>query len=359
MHPGGLEYLCGVLWRAPSSDDGGRARPRPSRSALPGILGPRPHAGEARLRRVNGLPHRRARPCARRPPLPLRVLREDGATPARVHARDGRGGGGRAPAPNRMVDLYRVVREGVRVGEPSYSIKSLERFYMPARTTRLPQAATASSSTTAIARPAKCSLLDAIRDYNRDDCLSTLLLRDWLIERAKEAGRWPRRGHMTEPAPEIRAGTERVPNAERESERRRPRSRPRYRDPQAPTPVRGSSWPISSAFIAARRSRLGGPSSTGRSAVRRSSQDDDECLGGCVADGEDWIGQEKRSLTFRYRYPEQETKLREGNRPSRRGGRRAPAPSSPSMRWRGSSRSSAADEGRTATRGVSSFPAGR
>ena len=41
-------------------------------------------------------------------------------------------------------------------------------------------------------------------------------------------------------------------------------------------------------------------------------QDDAECLGGCTADGKDWIGQDKRSLTFRYRYPEQETKLREG-----------------------------------------------
>jgi hypothetical protein len=41
-------------------------------------------------------------------------------------------------------------------------------------------------------------------------------------------------------------------------------------------------------------------------------QDDDECLGGCVADGKDWIARDQRSLTFRYRYPEQETKLREG-----------------------------------------------
>src|SRR5271168_5604028 len=35
------------------------------------------------------------------------------------------------------------------------------------------------------------SLLNDLRDYNRDDCLSTLLLRDWLIDRAKEAGHWP------------------------------------------------------------------------------------------------------------------------------------------------------------------------
>ena len=42
-------------------------------------------------------------------------------------------------------------------------------------------------------------------------------------------------------------------------------------------------------------------------------QDDSECIGGCVADSKDWKGQDKRSLTFRYRYPEQETKLREGS----------------------------------------------
>ena len=41
-------------------------------------------------------------------------------------------------------------------------------------------------------------------------------------------------------------------------------------------------------------------------------RDDDECLGGCVAAADGWVGREKRSLTFRYRYPEQETKLREG-----------------------------------------------
>ncbi len=38
-------------------------------------------------------------------------------------------------------------------------------------------------------------------------------------------------------------------------------------------------------------------------------QEDEECLGGCVADGTEWIGKDKRSLTFRYRYPEQGTKL--------------------------------------------------
>ena len=46
--------------------------------------------------------------------------------------------------------------------------------------------------------------------------------------------------------------------------------------------------------------------------------EDADCLGGCVADGEDWIGREKRSFTFRYRYPEQETKLTAGSSGSSR-----------------------------------------
>ena len=32
-----------------------------------------------------------------------------------------------------LVDLYKVVREGIRISEPSYSIKSVEHFYRPAR----------------------------------------------------------------------------------------------------------------------------------------------------------------------------------------------------------------------------------
>src|SRR6202022_118779 len=33
----------------------------------------------------------------------------------------------------KLVDLYQVVREGIQVSEPSYSIKNLETFYMEAR----------------------------------------------------------------------------------------------------------------------------------------------------------------------------------------------------------------------------------
>ncbi len=111
---------------------------------------------------------------------------------------------------NRMVDLYRVVREAVRVGEESYSIKSLERFYMPARTTQVASGGDSLVIYDLYRETGELSFLDAIRDYNRDDCLSTLLLRDWLIDRAREAGRWPPppSPEPDEPAPEVGEGAQ-------------------------------------------------------------------------------------------------------------------------------------------------------
>lgn len=80
----------------------------------------------------------------------------------------------------KLVDLYRVVVEGVRVSEPSYSIKNMEVFYMPKREGEVK---TAGQSVVVYENWRKLqdpALLAEIEDYNRIDCVSTLLLRDWL-----------------------------------------------------------------------------------------------------------------------------------------------------------------------------------
>jgi uncharacterized protein len=80
----------------------------------------------------------------------------------------------------KLVDLYRVVIEGVRVSEPSYSIKNMEAFYMPKREGEVK---TAGQSVVVYENWRKLqdpALLREIEDYNRIDCVSTLLLRDWL-----------------------------------------------------------------------------------------------------------------------------------------------------------------------------------
>ena len=82
----------------------------------------------------------------------------------------------------KLVDLYKVVREGLRVSEPSYSIKNMEAFYMPGE--RDGEVKTAMGSVVYYERwrqERNDKLLKQIADYNEDDCRSTLLLRDWLI----------------------------------------------------------------------------------------------------------------------------------------------------------------------------------
>jgi len=83
------------------------------------------------------------------------------------------------------------------VGSRSYSIKKLEPLYMGDEL-RESEVTNAADSITeyanardllALGREAEAQpLLDAIGDYNRYDCVSTLRLRDWLIERARENG---------------------------------------------------------------------------------------------------------------------------------------------------------------------------
>jgi predicted RecB family nuclease len=85
----------------------------------------------------------------------------------------------------RFVDLYHVVRQGLRAGVERYSIKNMEQFY---RFERSVQLLDASRSLRVIEQALELGRLDdispevikAVEGYNADDCVSTLRLRDWL-----------------------------------------------------------------------------------------------------------------------------------------------------------------------------------
>lgn len=84
-----------------------------------------------------------------------------------------------------FVDLYQVVRQGLRASVESYSIKKLEPFYGYEREVNLRDAGGALANFEAWlqlggAPEESQALLDPIQGYNRDDCISTLRLRDWL-----------------------------------------------------------------------------------------------------------------------------------------------------------------------------------
>jgi uncharacterized protein len=87
-----------------------------------------------------------------------------------------------------FIDLYRVVRQGMLIGAPSYSLKKVERLYLPARAGDVQNAA---ASIVYYAQwlesgesPAwnESPILKKIRDYNEVDCESTWQLACWLRE---------------------------------------------------------------------------------------------------------------------------------------------------------------------------------
>jgi len=90
-----------------------------------------------------------------------------------------------------FVDLFRVVRQGVRASVESYSIKKIERLYdftraVSARDSVLALQAFAAALALANPQDASGDILTLIESYNRDDCFSAWRLREWLEDRRRE-----------------------------------------------------------------------------------------------------------------------------------------------------------------------------
>ena len=196
----------------------------------------------------------------------------------------------------RFVDLYAVVRGGIFASEPSYSLKDMEVFYdMP----RTGEVTTAAGSIVAYEKwrdTGDAGILAEIEDYNRIDCISTERMRDWLLGIRPE-GPWLEIGEgETERSAAQQSANEELSDVLRASGLPEERQRMLYdlgvfhwreSKPQA--------W---SVFDSAAKDF-------------EDLCDDMECLAGLEAMGE----QSFRSLSFvrEYRYPPQETKLREGD----------------------------------------------
>jgi uncharacterized protein len=101
-----------------------------------------------------------------------------------------------------LVDLYAVVRQGLRISQPSYSLKKVEAFYMEERDTDVAEGGDSIVAFEEFLETGDRSLLEQIERYNDDDCRSTWLLRDWLLERRGEAIERLGRDLPWKPAPE-------------------------------------------------------------------------------------------------------------------------------------------------------------
>ena len=82
----------------------------------------------------------------------------------------------------RFIDLYAVVREGIRISEPKYSIKNVETFYMEKRKGEVTSAGASIVFYERWRTSRDADLLKKIRDYNEDDCVSTYKLHQWLLQ---------------------------------------------------------------------------------------------------------------------------------------------------------------------------------
>lgn len=79
-----------------------------------------------------------------------------------------------------MVDLYRVVSQGVRVSLESYGLKKLEPFYWAQREGAISDGAASVTAYEMWREKQDDETLQELQDYNELDCRSTLALRNWL-----------------------------------------------------------------------------------------------------------------------------------------------------------------------------------
>ena len=86
-----------------------------------------------------------------------------------------------------LVDLYAVVRQGIRASVESYSIKKIEKFYLPAREGPVTEAGFSVVAYETWLGDRDDQHLTDLAAYNRDDCVSTWMLRAWLENRRREA----------------------------------------------------------------------------------------------------------------------------------------------------------------------------
>jgi uncharacterized protein len=213
----------------------------------------------------------------------------------------------------RLVDLYRIVREAVRLSEPRYSLKNVEHFYLEARTGEVKDAGASVVYYERWKETQDPELLARIADYNCDDVRSTYELRQWLLSLKPAGVPWyePSGDNETKPA-DITALTE---------------VEQRLLDYRglllADVPEEADEWTDDDALRALTfqlldfHRRADKPVWWALFARAEMSEEDliedVEAIGAMTQDPRRPPRSEKKSFFYTYRYPEQETKLKSGD----------------------------------------------
>ena len=208
----------------------------------------------------------------------------------------------------RFVDLYNVVRQGVRIGADSYKLKTVERQYM-----QRPEGDVMDAGASIVAYERWLderdpTILDEIESYNADDCRSTLGLRDWLEARRTEAEELF--GPIARPVPGRGEASEELTAREQELDDLAERLRAREPEHHAYGLLadllhwhRREEKPEWWMYFA----RIG-------SMADDDFVDDRECIGGLEPKKK--LRDEAKSTVFRYRFEPQDHKFTVGSEPT-------------------------------------------
>ncbi|HEX7833436.1 MAG TPA: TM0106 family RecB-like putative nuclease, partial [Thermoanaerobaculia bacterium] len=86
-----------------------------------------------------------------------------------------------------FVDLSSVVKQGMRISHSSYGLKKVETFYFTREHHEVAEFGGAVLAYEQWLETNDPAVLDAIEQYNREDCVSTLRLRRWLVDEVRPA----------------------------------------------------------------------------------------------------------------------------------------------------------------------------
>ncbi|TFY85117.1 TM0106 family RecB-like putative nuclease [Pseudomonas kairouanensis] len=202
----------------------------------------------------------------------------------------------------KLVDLYKVVREAIRVSQPSYSIKYIERFYMEQREGDVTNAGASIVFYERWKETGDLALLEQIEQYNQEDVRSTFLLRNWLLSIKPEGT-----GNFATPEP----ASERVVVEQTDLEIRLEHYRQHLLDgPHGEDPVRLLTFQLLDFHRRADKPSWWQMFSR-QDMSTEELLDDIESLAGLVRT-QTPPEPIKRSFLYEYRFEPQETKLRDG-----------------------------------------------
>lgn len=212
---------------------------------------------------------------------------------------------------HKLVDLYKVVREGIRVSEPRYSIKNIEHFYLEQRQSEVTSAGASIVYYERWKETQDPQLTQDIEAYNFDDVRSTQLLRDWLLSLRPSTTAWANDGSEGEESKV-------APGELTEAEQRLIPYRQALVDP---LPEDRSLWNADEharelTYLLLDFHRRSDKPAYWKMFARQEMTpeellEDAECLAGLQRVGDPVP--DKRSKIWTYSYPEQETKLRSGS----------------------------------------------